>query len=104
MTAARGVTHAMAVAADNQASPGEVVAVDSAQAAQVVRLRGDESPLPPASLFRAITPSGGLPGAVLPAPQPGARPARSGSPPRSAAPPVSTEAAARWPPSSGRSP
>jgi ABC-type antimicrobial peptide transport system permease subunit len=73
VTAARGVTHAMAVA-ENQASPGEVIAVDAAQAAQVVRLRGDESPLPPVTLFRAITPAGGLPGAVLPAPQPGARP------------------------------
>jgi hypothetical protein len=72
VTAARGVTHAMAVA-DDQASPGEVIAVDAAQAPQVVRLRGDESPLPPGRLFRAITPAGGLPGAVLPAPQPGAR-------------------------------
>jgi hypothetical protein len=72
VTAARGVTHAMAVA-ENQASPGEVVAVDAARAPQVVRLRGDESPLPPGRLFGAITPAGGLPGAVLPAPQPGAR-------------------------------
>ena len=72
VTAARGVTHAMAVAED-QATPGEVIAVDAAQASQVVRLRGDESPLPPGRLFRAITPAGGLPGAVLPAPQPGAR-------------------------------
>ena len=73
VTDARGVTHSLAVAADIQASPGEMIAVDSAQAAQVARLRGDESRLPAASLFRAITPSGGLPGAVLPAPQPGAR-------------------------------
>jgi ABC-type antimicrobial peptide transport system permease subunit len=73
VTDARGVTHSLAVAADIQASPGEMVAVDSAQAPQVARLRGDESRLPAASLFRAITPSGGVPGAVLPAPQPGAR-------------------------------
>ena len=73
VTDARGVTHSLAVAADIQASPGEMIAVDSAQAPQVARLRGDESRLPAASLFRAITPSGGLPGAVLPAPQPGAR-------------------------------
>jgi ABC-type antimicrobial peptide transport system permease subunit len=73
VTDARGVTHSLAVAADIQASPGEMVAVGSAQAPQVARLRGDESRLPAASLFRAITPSGGLPGAVLPAPQPGAR-------------------------------
>ena len=72
VTDARGVTHSLAVAADIQASPGEMIAVDSAQAPQVARLRGDESRLPAASLFRAITPSGGLPGAVLPAPQPGA--------------------------------
>jgi ABC-type antimicrobial peptide transport system permease subunit len=70
VTAARGVTHALAVV-QNQASPGEVIAVDAAQAPQVVRLRGDESPLPPARLFRVITPAGGLPGAVLSAPQPG---------------------------------
>ena len=71
VTAASGVTHAMAVT-ESQSSP-EVVAVDAAQAAQVVRLRGDESPLPAASLFRAITPTGGQAGAVLPAPQPGPR-------------------------------
>ena len=74
VTGARGVTHSLAVAADIEASPGEMVAVDSAQAPQVARLRGDESRLPAASLFRAITPSGGLPGAVLPAPSdPGAQ-------------------------------
>jgi ABC-type antimicrobial peptide transport system permease subunit len=73
VTDARGVMHSLAVAADIQASPGEMIAVDSAQAPQVARLRGDESRLPAASLFRAITPSGGLPGAVLAAPQPGAR-------------------------------
>jgi ABC-type antimicrobial peptide transport system permease subunit len=64
LTGASGVTHAMAVAADDQASPGEVIAVDAAQAPQVVRLRGDESPLPSSSLFRAITPAGELPGAT----------------------------------------
>jgi hypothetical protein len=73
VTAARGVTDSMAVAVQSQASPGEVVALDSAQAPQVARLRSDESRLPPGRLFRAITPSSGLPGVVLPAPQPGAR-------------------------------
>jgi len=73
VTSARGVTHSMAVAAEIQASPGEVIALDATQASQVARLRGDESALPPGSLFRAITPSGDLPGAVLAAPQPGAR-------------------------------
>ncbi|HET9971918.1 MAG TPA: FtsX-like permease family protein, partial [Streptosporangiaceae bacterium] len=71
VTAARGVTHAMAVAV-NQTSPGEVIAVDAAQAAQVVRLRGDESPRPAGSLFRSITPAGGLPGSVLTTARPGA--------------------------------
>ena len=73
VTAARGVTDAMAVAADGQASPAELIAIDAAQASQVVRLRGDESPLPPASLFRSITPAGGLPGAAVSAPPSGAR-------------------------------
>ena len=70
---ARGVTHAMAVAADDQATPSEVIAIDAARAAPVVRLRGDQSPLPPASLFRSITPAGGQPGAAVPAPSSGAR-------------------------------
>jgi hypothetical protein len=72
VTGARGVTHSLAVAADIQASPGEVLAVDSVQAPSVARLRGDESRLPPASLFHDIAPASGLPGAILPAPQPGA--------------------------------
>ncbi|HEX3958212.1 MAG TPA: FtsX-like permease family protein [Trebonia sp.] len=67
LTGASGVTHSMAVATDIQAGPGEVVAVGSAQAPQVTGL-------PPDSLFRPISPSGGLPGALLSAPQPGARP------------------------------
>jgi hypothetical protein len=70
---ARGVTHAMAVAVDGTGTPGELVAIDSAQAADVVRLRADETPLPPARLFAAITPSGAArPGASLSAPRPGA--------------------------------
>jgi FtsX-like permease family len=71
VAAASGVTHAIAVA-ENQSSP-EIVAVSAAQAAQVVRLRGDESPLPPGALFRAITPVGGLSAAVLPTPPDGGR-------------------------------
>ena len=70
---ARGVTRSMAVAVDQNGTPGELVAVDSAQAPGVVRLRGDETPLPPASLFGAITPTSPPTGATLPAPQPGAR-------------------------------
>jgi ABC-type antimicrobial peptide transport system permease subunit len=72
VTTASGVTHSMAVADEINASPGEVIAVDSAEAPQVTRLRGDESPVPPSTLFRAITPSGSPPGAALPGPQPGA--------------------------------
>jgi FtsX-like permease family len=72
VTAAAGVTQAMAVG-DTQASPGEVIAIGAAQAAQVVRLRGDQTPLPPGSLFRVITPAGAPPGAVLTAPQPAAK-------------------------------
>ena len=68
---APGVTHSMAVAVDGTATPDELIAVDSAQAADVVRLRGDETALPPASLFGAIRPSGAQPGAALPAPRPG---------------------------------
>jgi hypothetical protein len=66
VTAARGVTHAMAVVADSTASPGQVIGVDTTQAAQVVRLRADQSALPADRLFRAITPAGPQPGAVLP--------------------------------------
>ena len=73
VTAARGVTHAMAVAGESPGAPSEVIALDAAQAAPVVRLRADESPLPAGRLFSAITPSGGLPGVVLPAPKPGGR-------------------------------
>ena len=69
---ARGVTHAMAVAVDNTGTPGELVGIDSTQAAGVVRLRDDETPLPPARLFAVVTPSATQQGAPLPAPQPGA--------------------------------
>jgi ABC-type antimicrobial peptide transport system permease subunit len=72
VAAASGVTHAMAVSV-NPAGSSEVIGVDAAQAAGVVLLRADESPLPPGRLFRAITPAGTLPGAVLPAPRPGTR-------------------------------
>jgi len=72
VAAARGVTHAMAVSV-SQSGPSEVMGVDAAQAAKVVLLRADESPLPSSRLFRAITPAGTLPGAVLAAPQSGTR-------------------------------
>lgn len=69
---ALGVTDAMAVSV-SQTGSSAVIGVDAAQAAKVVLLRADESPLPPSRLFRAITPAGALPGAVLPAPRPGTR-------------------------------
>ena len=72
VAAARGVTHAMAVSV-SQTGSSQVIGVDTAQAAKVVLLRADESPLPPSRLFHAITPAGTLPGAVLPTPQSGTR-------------------------------
>jgi len=72
LTAARSVTGSVAVAADIQGTPGDIVAISSDQAAPVVKLRQDQSPLPAAGLFRTLTPAG-LPGAVLTAPQPGAK-------------------------------
>ena len=41
------------------------------QAAPVVQIRGDQTPVPAASLFRSITPAGGQPGAAVPAPAAG---------------------------------
>jgi FtsX-like permease family protein len=62
---APGVSHAMAVAPAT-ASSGEVLAVDSAQAASTVLIRGDQTKLPPPALFQKITPAGRAPGLVLP--------------------------------------
>ena len=66
LTGAQGVTQATAVAGQSPGAASEVIALDAARAATVVRLRADESPLPPERLFRTITPAGRLPGAVLP--------------------------------------
>ncbi len=75
VTAAPGVTHAMAVSVESEAAPAEVLALSAPQAPQVVRLRSDESPMPTASLFGAIagasSSSGGLPGTALNASQAG---------------------------------
>jgi len=65
VTEARGVTHAMAVSVQSEASPAEVLAVSAAQAPLVVQLRRDESTLSPARLFGAIAPAGPLPGTSL---------------------------------------
>ena len=62
LSTAGGVTGAMAVAVDTVTLPSEVMAVDAAQAPGVVRLRGDQSPLPPAALFGKLAPSAGTGG------------------------------------------
>jgi FtsX-like permease family len=62
-----GVRHAMPVAAFAQTViGGEVLAVDSGQAADVSRLRADQSPLPPAVLFGKIRPTGPASGVTVP--------------------------------------
>jgi ABC-type antimicrobial peptide transport system permease subunit len=73
VTAAQGVTHAMAVSVESEAAPAEVLAVSTSQAPQVVRLRRDESTRTPASLFGAIDPAGRLPGTTLTATRPGSQ-------------------------------
>jgi hypothetical protein len=62
---AGGVTGAMAAAVDTVTLPGEVVAIGAAQAADVVRLRGDESPVPPAALFGKLAPAAGAGGTAI---------------------------------------
>jgi hypothetical protein len=52
-----GVSAAMAVAVDQASLPAPVIAVDAAQAASVVQLRPDQSPLPVRQLFAAIAPT-----------------------------------------------
>jgi ABC-type antimicrobial peptide transport system permease subunit len=62
-----GVRHAMPVATFAQPSGNsEVVAVQSAAAANVTLLRADQSPLTPATLFGKITPAGPAGGVTLP--------------------------------------
>ena len=106
VTDARGVTHSLAVAADIQASPGEMVAVDAAQAPQAARLRGDESPAAaqPACSAPSRHPAA-CRGQCCRRASPVHGPGRSGSLPRSACIcRCPLEIAARWRPSSGRSP
>ena len=52
-----GVREAMAVAFTPYALPAQVLAVDAARAPGTTLLRADQSPLPSASLFRAIAPT-----------------------------------------------
>jgi FtsX-like permease family len=64
LSEAPGVAGAMAVAVDTVTLPSEIVAIDAAQAPDVVRLRDDESPLPPAALFGKLAPAAGAGGTV----------------------------------------
>ena len=66
LTHAAGVSDAMAAVDDMETLPASILAVDSTRAAGVVQLRGDESPLPAARLFGAITPSATTGGTVVP--------------------------------------
>ncbi|HEY0935433.1 MAG TPA: FtsX-like permease family protein, partial [Trebonia sp.] len=66
LTRAAGVTQAMAVAGGVASLPAPILAVDSARAAGVVQLRGDQSPLPAARLFRAIAPPATAGGVIVP--------------------------------------
>jgi len=59
---AGGVTGAMAAAADTLTLPGEVIGIDTAAAPDVVRLRGDQAPLPAPELFGKLAPSAGTGG------------------------------------------
>jgi len=57
LTRVPGVRAAMPVAVLTAALPSQIVAVDAATASQVVPLRGDQSPLPPAQLFADLRPA-----------------------------------------------
>ena len=64
-----GVRHAMPVAAFTQPTNGsQTLALDASQAADVTLLRADQSPVPAASLFAKIAPTGPALGVVLPGP------------------------------------
>jgi len=68
LTRVPGVLAAMPAMVLTATLPAQIVAVDAATAPRVVALRGDQSPLPPASLFAAVRPPGGAAGTdVLPA-------------------------------------
>ena len=61
-----GVQAAMAAAPAMQSLPAEVLAIDSARAQPVVRLRPDESAWPASALFTAIAPQTGTGGTAIP--------------------------------------
>ena len=66
LTHAAGVSDAMAAVDDVDALPATILAVNSTRAAEVVRLRGDESPLPAVRLFGAIAPTASAGGTAVP--------------------------------------
>ena len=67
LTRIPGVRRAMPVASfTDQATGSQVLALDSRQAAGVVLLRADQSPLPETSLFARLLPGGPPPGLALP--------------------------------------
>ena len=61
-----GVQSAMAVAATVQSLPADVLAIDSAQARPVVRLRPDEAALPADALLAAVAPAAATGGILVP--------------------------------------
>ena len=86
VTAAQGRDARDGGGGENPAGSGEVIALDAAQAAQVVRLRADESPLPPAACSAPSRHPAACPGPCCRARARRAGRARSGSRPRSARP------------------
>jgi hypothetical protein len=67
LTRIPGVRHAMPVASfAQQATGSQVLALDARQAAGVVLLRADQSPLPEPGLFARLRPTGPPPGLALP--------------------------------------
>ena len=67
LTRVPGVRHAMPVASfTEQATGSQVLALDARQAAGVVLLRADQSPLPVAGLFARLLPAAPPPGLALP--------------------------------------
>jgi hypothetical protein len=63
---ARNVREAMPVTAFNGGLPGQVIALDAASAARVVKLRPDQAPLPAARLWRLISPTTRPAGLLVP--------------------------------------
>src|ERR1700743_3906382 len=56
----------MAAATTLQSLPADVLAIDSAKAPRVVRLRPDEAPVPASALFARLAPAPSAGGAIIP--------------------------------------